>query len=47
MHLTMLWLFWNLFVRYLTLTYILITMSCILVCYDNVKAQDGKGKEAQ
>ena len=42
----MLWLIWNLFVRYLALTFIRITMSSTLVCCDNVKAQDGKGKEA-
>ena len=44
MYLTMLWLIWNLFVRYLTLTYIRITMSCILVCYDNGKSSGWERK---
>ena len=43
MHLTMLWIIWNLFVRYLTRTYSLITMNCTLV-FDNGKSSGWERK---
>ena len=44
MHLTMLWLIWNLLVRYLTLIYIRITMSSTLVCCANGKSSGWERK---